>query len=80
MAATGNLVSEGDLDAMKRRGWIERAREPIPHERRILVRLWHPRQTVGEGCDRYYTAVETFRSLPLDDPGLSQLSLFEEAC
>ena len=76
MAGIGNLVSERDLDAMKRRGWIERAREPIPHERRILVRLGHPRQTLGEGCDRYYTAVETFRSLPLDEPGPSQLTLF----
>ncbi len=79
MAAIGNLVSEGDLDAMKRRGWIERAREPLPDEGRVLVRLWHPRQTVGEGSDRYYTAVETFRSLPLDDHGRSQLSLFEGA-
>jgi hypothetical protein len=78
MAPIGNLVREGDLDAMKRRGWIERAREPIPHEGRILVTLWHPHQTVGEGCDRYYTAVETFRSLPLDDSGPSQLALFQE--
>jgi hypothetical protein len=38
----------GDLDAMKRRGWIERARESRPREDRILVTLWHPRQTLGE--------------------------------
>jgi hypothetical protein len=36
----------------------------------------HPRQTLGKGSDRYYTAVETFRSLPLDDPRPSQLALF----
>jgi hypothetical protein len=76
VAPVGNWSTETNLDVMKRRGWIEHAREPIPHERRILVRLWHPRQTVGEGCDRYYTAVETFRSLPLDEPGPSQLTLF----
>ena len=80
MAATGNWTTETELDAMKRRGWIERAREPRPREGRILVTLWHPRQTLGEGSDRYYTAVDTFRSLSLDDPGLSQLSLFEGAC
>jgi hypothetical protein len=38
--------------------------------------LWHPRQTLAQGSDRYYTAVETFRSLPLDDPRPSQLALF----
>ena len=48
-APSANLVSEADLDAMKRRGWVERAREPRPGERRILVTLWHPCQTVGEG-------------------------------
>jgi hypothetical protein len=77
MAPVGNWSTEAELDAMKRRGWVERRREELPHERRILVRLWHPHQTLGEGSDRYYTAVETFRSLPLDDPGPSQLSLFE---
>jgi hypothetical protein len=78
--ATGNWTSEVELDAMKRRGWTERAREPRPREGRILVTLRHPRQTLGEGCDRYYTPVETFRSLPLHDNGPSQLRLFEEAC
>jgi hypothetical protein len=80
VAPVGNWSTETNLDVMKRRGWIERAREPRPREGRTLVTLWHPHQTLGEGSDRYYTAVETFRSLPLDDPGLSQLSLFEEAC
>jgi hypothetical protein len=79
MAPISNLVCEGDLDAMKRRGWIERAREPIPHEGRILVTLWHPCQTLGDGADRYRTAVETFRSLPLEDPGPAQLPLFGQA-
>jgi hypothetical protein len=78
MAPLENLVTEADLDAMKRRGWIERAREPQPREARILVTLWHPCQTLGEGSDRHQTAVETFRSLPLDDPGPAQLPLFEE--
>ena len=77
MTAIENWSEETELDAMKRRGWVERGREELPRERRILVRLWHPHQTVGEGSDRYYTAVETFRSLPLD-PGASQLALFEE--
>ncbi|MGO9789030.1 MAG: hypothetical protein ACLP8S_05710 [Solirubrobacteraceae bacterium] len=77
MAPIGNWITEAELDAMKRRGWIERAREPRPREGRILVTLSHPHQTLGEGSDRYYTAVETFRSLTLD-PGASQLTLFEE--
>ncbi len=77
MAAIGNLVTEAGLDAMKRRGWIERAREARASEGRILVTLWHSHQTLGEGSDRYHTAVETVRSLPLDDPGPSQLILFE---
>ncbi len=77
MTAIENWSTEAELDAMKRRGWVERGREELPHERRILVRLWHPHQTVGEGSDRYYAAVETFRSLPLD-PGACQLALFEE--
>jgi hypothetical protein len=72
-----NLIDEAELDAMKRRGWVEPTREELPREGRILVRLWHPHQTVGEGSDRYYTAVETFRSLPLA-PGASQMALFEE--
>jgi hypothetical protein len=65
---------------MKRRGWIERVREPIPHESRILVTLWHPCQTLGDGADRYRTAVETFRSLPRADSGPSQLALFPQPC
>ena len=60
---------------MRQRGWIERECEPRPLEGRVLITLWHPRQTLGEGADRYVTAVETFRSLPLDAP--TQLSLFE---
>ena len=43
MTAIGNLITEGHLDAMKHRGWIESAREPRPTEGRILVTLWHPR-------------------------------------
>ena len=27
---------------MKRRGWVERFREPRPAEARVLVTLWHP--------------------------------------
>ena len=27
MAAIGNLITEAALDAMKRRGWVERTRE-----------------------------------------------------
>ena len=50
MAPVGNWTSEAELDAMKRRGWVERGREELPHERRILVRLWHPHQTLGEGA------------------------------
>ena len=74
-----NMVSEPQLDAMKRHGWVERSREPHPGEGRVLVTLWHARQTIGEGSDRYRTAVETFRSLPLDDPGPAQLPLFQQA-
>ena len=74
-----NQVTEAQLDAMKRHGWIERSRQARPREARILVTLWHPRQTIGEGSDRYQTAVETFRSLPLDDPGPAQLPLFQQA-
>jgi hypothetical protein len=80
MAAVANMVSEAELDAMKRRGWIERAREPRPGEGRILVTLWHPQHTLGEGSDRYHMAVETFRSVPLDDPGPAQLHLFGRSC
>jgi len=78
VAPVGNRASEAELDAIKRRRWVERGREELPHERRILVRLRHPRQTVGEGSDRCYTAVETFRSLPLDR-GACQLARFEKA-
>ena len=52
MARLANLVTEAELDAMKRRGWIERSREPRPCEARILVTLWHPCQTIGVGSDR----------------------------
>jgi len=74
-----NWITEHELEQLKCRGWIERQREARPDERRILLTLSHPRQTIGEGSDRYHTAVETFRSLTLDDPGPSQLTLFEEA-
>jgi hypothetical protein len=70
-----NWTTEHDLDRLKRRGWIERQREPRPDEHRILLTLRHPRRTIGEGNDRHQTAVETFRSLPLDRP--VQLSLFD---
>ncbi len=60
---------------MRHRGWTERSRESRPDEGRILVTLAHPSQTLGEGADRYTTAVETFRSLPLDTR--TQLSLFD---
>jgi len=70
-----NWTTEHQLDELKRRGWIERQREPRPAERRILLTLWHPRQTIGDGHDRHQTAVETFRSLPLDTP--TQLTLFQ---
>jgi hypothetical protein len=43
---------------------------------RVLITLWHPRQTLGEGADRHVSAVETFRSLLLDQPAPSQLTLF----
>jgi len=75
-----NLVTEANIDAMKRRGWVERSRQERPDEQRILVTLWHPSQTIGEGTDRYRTAVETFRSLPLDAPAPTQLALFQEPC
>ncbi len=78
MTRPGNLVTEAELDALKRHGWVERSREPRPSEGRVLVTLWHPCQTLGEGADRYQTAVETFRSLPLDDPGPAQLALFQQ--
>jgi hypothetical protein len=42
MAAIGNLITEAALDAMKRRGWVKRTREPLPDEGRVLARLWHP--------------------------------------
>ena len=74
----GNWITEDGLLAMKRAGWIERARKPIPHEGRNLVTLWHPYKALGEGYDRHHTAVERFRSLPIDAP--VQLSLFGEAC
>jgi hypothetical protein len=76
MAAIGHLITEAALDAMKRRGWVERAREPLLDEGRVLVGLWHPHQTLGEGADRYYTAVEPFRGLALE-PQPSQLSLLQ---
>jgi hypothetical protein len=47
-----NWITEHELDQLKRRGWIERQREPRPDERRILLTLRHPRQTIGEGNDR----------------------------
>jgi hypothetical protein len=78
MTRPGNLVTEAALDATKRRGWVERSRQPRPSERRVLVMLWHPCQTLGEGADRYQTAVETFRSLQLDKRGSAQLALFQE--
>jgi len=74
-----NLVTEAELDAMKRRGWVERSRQERREEQPILVTLWHPSQTIGEGTDRYRTAVETFRSLPLDAPATGQLALFQES-
>ena len=76
MRRFANQVTAAQLDAMKRRGWVERTRLPLPSEGRILVTLWHPCQTIGEGADCYRTAVETFRSVPLDNPGPSQLALF----
>ena len=76
MRRPANLATDAELDALKRRGWVERSREPRPSEARVLVRLWHPCQTLGEGADRYQTAVETFRSLPLDDAAPAQLALF----
>lgn len=54
-----NWTTEDQLDELKRRGWIERQREPRPDERRILLTLSHARQTIGEGHDRHQTAVET---------------------
>jgi hypothetical protein len=59
---------------MTRRGRIEQ-RRTRPGEDRILVTLWHPQQTIGDGCGRSESAVETFRSLPLD--GAVRLLLFD---
>jgi hypothetical protein len=71
-----NWITDHELDQLKRRGWIERRRERRPDEGRILLTLWHPRQAAGDGHDRHLTAVETFRSLPLDTP--AQLLLFAD--
>jgi len=70
-----NWITDHELDQLKRRGWIEGQREPRPDERRILLTLFHPRLTIGERDDRHQTAVQTFRSLPLDRP--VQLALFD---
>ena len=48
---------------------------PGPPSAASFLTLWHPRQTIGDGHDRHQTAVETFRSLPLDTP--TQLTLFQ---
>jgi hypothetical protein len=74
--AIENCSSDEELDWMRQRGWIERKREPRPLEGRVLITLWHPRQTLGEGADRHVSAVETFSSLLLDQPAPSQLTLF----
>ena len=47
---------------------IERTRQARPREARILVTLWHACQTIGDGSDRYGTAVETFPQPPARRP------------
>ena len=39
MRRFSNQVTDAQLDAMKRRGWIERSRQARPREARILVTL-----------------------------------------
>jgi len=69
-----NLVREPDLDAIKRREWVERSRQPRPAERRVLVTLRHPCHTIGD----HRGQVDTFRSLPPDQGGPARLSLLAE--
>lgn len=71
-----NWSTEKAIAQMGHRGWIERSRETIPAEGRVLVRLAHPRQSVGQGADRSTGPVETFRSLALSAPPERQLALF----
>ena len=64
---------------MKRRGWIERAREPRLAEGRILVTLRHPRiRRSGKGLGPPPYRRRDVPQLPLDAPGPRQLNLFEE--
>ena len=55
--AIKNCSINAQIGRMRQRGWIERNREPRPEEGRVLITPWHPRQTIGEGCDRYYAAL-----------------------
>jgi hypothetical protein len=50
-----NRTTDHELDQVKRHGWTERRREPRPREGRILITLWHPRPTIGEGHNRHQT-------------------------
>ena len=60
-----NWTTEAALTQMHTGGWVEHGREARPDEERVLVRLWHPNERIGEGADRYRGPVETIRSLPL---------------
>ena len=71
-----NLATVDEIRQMLGRGWTIRRWEPRPDEGRVLVLLHHPDQWLGTGADRYRTAVETHRSLPIDTPEFDDLTLF----
>lgn len=47
-----NWSTENTLARMRQRGWIERSRQTIPAEGRVVVSLPHPRQSAGRGAER----------------------------
>jgi hypothetical protein len=75
-----NWTTEAALSQLHTRGWVDRSLEARPDEERVLVRLWHPNERMGEGTDRYRGPVETVRSLPLGGPlQPPQILLFDDA-
>jgi hypothetical protein len=72
-----NWTTDDALSRMRARGWIERNREPEPHEGRVVVTLFHPCKAAGGPGDRTIGPVVTFRSLSLDNATPSQLNLFD---
>ena len=70
-----NWTTEHDLDRLKRRGWIERQREPRPDERPSSSRSGIHAKPSARATTGHQAAIQRFRSLPLDRP--VQLALFD---